>query len=158
MGTSQFIDARDLADWMLHCLEQNITGVHNANGFARSGLDVRTMLGACKCATSASRRDSGLGFSEEFLAREQASGPTSQMPVWIPREGRRMMVKSDKATAAGLKFRPIGDTDRATPWQWAKTERGDRRLANGASPAEREKEAASRSGTNVPASSATTDT
>ncbi|MCR9245169.1 MAG: NAD-dependent epimerase/dehydratase family protein [bacterium] len=132
-GHVQFIDARDLADWMLHCLEQNITGVYNANGF-HGRVSMSEMLGACKCATSAPT--DLVWASEEFLAENKVR-PYMQMPVWIPREGRAM-VKNDKATAAGLKFRPIGDTVRDT-LAWAKAERGDRRWRTGL-PAEREKE------------------
>ena len=51
-GHTQFIDARDLAAWMLHCVEQDVTGVYNAVGFGgRTALS--EVLGACRCFAGA---------------------------------------------------------------------------------------------------------
>lgn len=132
-GHSQFVDVRDLADWMLHCLEQNVTGVYNAVGFAgRTALS--EVLSACKCATSS---DVELTWaSEEFLEKNRVR-PYSEMPLWIPRQGRRM-VQNGKAMEKGLKFRPIADTIRDT-LEWTKTERGDKPFRSGMRP-DREKE------------------
>lgn len=132
-GHSQFVDVRDLADWMLHCIEQNVTGVYNAVGFAgRTALS--EVLSACKCATASDVRLTWV--DEEFLA-EHGVRPYSEMPLWIPRAGRRM-VQNGKAMEKGLKFRPIADTIRDT-LEWAKAERGDKPLRSGMRP-EREKE------------------
>ena len=132
-GHSQFIDVRDLAAWMLHCIEQGITGVYNAVGFA-GRTAISEVLGACKCATSS---DAQLTWvSEEFL-REQKVRAYTEMPLWIPEEGRRM-VRNQKAMAQGLRFRPIADTVRDT-LAWARDERGDKPLRAGLK-AERERE------------------
>ena len=133
-GHVQFLDVRDLAAWMLHCLEQNVTGVHNATGFA-GRTSMQEVLGACKCATSTPVEL--VWASEEFLAAEKVQ-PYMQMPLWIPREGRSV-VDCRKAIAAGLRFRPIADTVRDT-LQWAKAERGDKPFARTGLPAERERE------------------
>ncbi|MGC6489086.1 MAG: NAD-dependent epimerase/dehydratase family protein [Planctomycetota bacterium] len=131
-GHSQFVDVRDLAAWMLHCVERDVTGVYNAVGFAgRTSLG--EVLGACKCATRADAQLTWL--SEEFL-REQKVRAYTEMPLWIPDEGRRM-VRNKKAMDAGLEFRPIADTVRDT-LEWAKTERGDRPFRAGPKP-ERER-------------------
>ncbi|MCK5942427.1 MAG: epimerase, partial [Planctomycetes bacterium] len=132
-GHSQFIDVRDFAAWMLHGIEQCITGVYNAVGFAgRTTLD--EVLSACKCATSNEVTLTWVG--EEFL-QEHKVRAYSEMPLWIPREGRRI-VQNTKAMAKGLRFRPIADTIRDT-LQWAKTERGDAAFRAGMRP-EREQE------------------
>ncbi|HTL55665.1 MAG TPA: hypothetical protein VL361_08290 [Candidatus Limnocylindrales bacterium] len=39
----QVIDVRDVADWMVHCIEENIVGVYNATGPAKE-LSMKTML------------------------------------------------------------------------------------------------------------------
>ncbi|MCA8953227.1 MAG: NAD-dependent epimerase/dehydratase family protein [Planctomycetes bacterium] len=117
-GHVQFIDVRDLASWMVHVLEQNVTGVYNANGF-HGRVSMIEMLSACKCATSTPVEM--VWASEEFLQAEGVR-PYMQMPVWIPREGRSM-IQNAKAVAQGLTFRPIGDTARDT-LAWAKAERG----------------------------------
>jgi len=132
-GHSQFVDARDLADWMLHCIEQNVTGVHNAVGFA-GRTELSEVLSACKCATSSEARLTWV--SEEFLGENRVRA-YAEMPLWIPRAGRRM-VQNGKAMEKGLKFRPIADTIRDT-LEWAKTERGDKPFRSGMRP-EREKQ------------------
>jgi len=132
-GHSQFIDARDLASWMLQCIEANVTGVYNAVGFA-GRTSMAEVLGACKCATS---KDVTLTWASEEFLRENRVRPYSQMPLWIPREGRRM-VQNAKAMAKGLNFRPIAETIRDT-LQWAETERGDKAYRTGLRP-EHEKE------------------
>jgi 2'-hydroxyisoflavone reductase len=132
-GHSQFVDVRDLAAWMLRCLEHDVTGVYNAVGFAgRTSLG--EVLAACKCATSS---DVTLTWASEEFLREHRVRAYSELPLWIPREGRRM-VANRRAMAAGLTFRPIADTVRDT-LAWAKAERGDRPWRAGLT-AEREQE------------------
>ena len=133
-GHSQFIDVRDLAAWMLHCAEADVTGVYNAVGF-HGRVALGEVLGACKCATS--KPVTLTWVSEEFL-QENKVGAYMQMPLWIPREGRSM-VSNARATAKGLDFRPIADTIRDT-LHWAKTERGDKPFTRTGLRPEREQE------------------
>lgn len=133
-GHVQFVDVRDLADWMLHCIEQNVTGVYNATGF-HGRVSMAELLGACKCNTSTPVTLTWA--SEEFL-QENKVQPYMQMPCWIPREGRSV-IQTEKAQQKGLKFRPIADTIRDT-LQWAKTERGDKPFARTGLKPEREAE------------------
>lgn len=132
-GHTQFVDVRDLAAWMLHCIEQDTTGVYNAVGFSgRTGLS--EVLAACKCATSA---DAQLTWVDETFLREHKVAAYSELPLWIPEAGRRM-VQNQKAVSQGLRFRPIADTVRDT-LAWAKEARGDKPLRAGLK-AERERE------------------
>ncbi len=133
-GHVQFVDVRDLAAWMLHCIEHDVVGVHNVTGF-HGRVSMQEVLGACKCATSTPVTLTWC--SEEFLAANKVQ-PYMQMPLWIPRDGRSV-VDCSKAIAAGMRFRPIADTVRDT-LQWAKAERGDKPFARTGLPAEREKE------------------
>ena len=133
-GHVQVLDVRDLADWMLHCIEQNVVGVYNATGF-HGRVSMAEMLGACKAATSTPVTLTWA--SEEFL-QENSVQPYMQMPCWIPRDGRSV-IDTQKAQAKGLKFRPLADTIRDT-LQWAKTERGDKPFARTGLKPERETE------------------
>jgi 2'-hydroxyisoflavone reductase len=133
-GHVQFVDVRDLAAWMLHCIEHDIVGVFNATGF-HGRVSMAEVLGACKCATSSSAEL--VWASEEFLVDNEVK-PYMQMPLWIPRDGRSV-VDCSRAIAAGLRFRPIADTVRDT-LHWAKTERGDKPFARTGLPAAREAE------------------
>ncbi|MBL9075895.1 MAG: NAD-dependent epimerase/dehydratase family protein [Planctomycetes bacterium] len=128
----QFLDVRDLADWMLHCVEQRTVGVFNADGFA-GPVSMQDLLCACKCATA---NPVTLTWVDEAFLADNEVGPWMQMPLWIPREARGT-VDNARAIAAGLRFRPIADTVRDT-LQWAKTERGGRPFERTGVPAERE--------------------
>lgn len=128
----QMIDARDLADWMLRCVEERTVGVFNAVGYD-GVVTMEEVLYGCKCATSAA--SSLTWVDEEFLA-ENKVGPWMQMPLWIPRDGRRVYANA-RARKEGLRFRPLGDTIRDT-LQWAKTERGNRPFDRTGLSAERE--------------------
>jgi 2'-hydroxyisoflavone reductase len=132
-GQVQFVDARDLAAWMLHCVEQSVVGVHNATGPAGS-LSMHELLAACKCATT--NPVTLVWASEEFLAANEVQ-PWMQMPLWIPREGRAM-VDCSRAIAAGLRFRPVADTVRDT-LAWVKAERAGKPFTTTGLPAERER-------------------
>ncbi len=130
----QMIDARDLADWMLHCVEGRVVGVFNAVGYD-GVVTMEEVLYGCKCATSTP--GSLTWVDEEFLA-ENKVGPWMQMPLWIPRDGRRVYANS-RARKEGMRFRPLADTIRDT-LQWAKTERGERPFRSTGLAAERERE------------------
>ncbi len=133
-GKVQFVDVRDLADWMLVCAEQKIAGVYNVTGFD-GVVDMRDVLSACKCATG---KPVTLTFvSEEFLKANEV-GPWMQMPLWLPRESRTIAANR-KAIDKGMRYRPIADTVRDT-LHWAKTERGDKPFRRTGVPAERERE------------------
>ena len=110
----QAIDARDLGQWVVHCVENQVVGVFNAVGFD-GPLTMAELLAGCKCATASVCEL--VWASEEFL-RENNVGPWMEMPLWLPREGRGY-ANNDRARQAGLTFRPIADTIRDT-LAWAK--------------------------------------
>lgn len=150
-GRVQFVDVRDLADFMLHCIENEIAGVKNVNGFA-GPVSMGDLLAACKCATS--KAVTLTWVDEEFLAANDVR-PWMQMPLWLPAD-KRSIVDVKRAIAAGLTFRPVADTVRDT-LQWAKAERGDKPFERTGVPAAREREllekwhAAAKAGANRPA-------
>ncbi len=133
-GHVQFVDVRDLADFMVLCAEREIAGVYNLTGF-HGRVDMRDVLSACKCATAEPATLTWV--SEEFLQANKVQ-PYMQMPLWIPREGRSV-VANQRAIDKGMRYRPIADTVRDT-LAWAKTARGDKPFARTGLPAERERE------------------
>ena len=113
----QIIDVRDLAEWIVHVIENNITGTFDAVG-PPSGLTMGGMLETCRKASSS---DAKLTWVEADFLREHRVSPWGDMPVWVPPEGdsagfhRRSI---SRATAAGLKFRPALETARDTLAWW----------------------------------------
>ena len=107
----QFIDARDLAEWVIQMVERPHAGVYNANGPAGS-VTTASLLAEIKSTT-----DSNATFtwvSEEFLMQEQVAA-WSELPLWLPEEAAPHMrgfmnVNSDKAVAGGLTIRPLNET------------------------------------------------
>jgi len=130
----QWIDARDLADFMVGALERGVTGTYNA--VCEAG---RFTMG--ELLTSA-RRVSGADasvtwVSEEFLLG-QGVRPFADLPFWLPgAAGNLFKVDGSRAHGQGLRARPLEETVRDTlEWQ---AERGDPALKVGMS-ADREAE------------------
>lgn len=105
----QFIDARDLAAWILHMIEGLRTGTYNATGPERP----TTMMQLLRACRSASQREvTFTPVSEEFLL-EQGVRPWIELPLWMPGSeptGGLMEVDCGRALDAGLTHRPLSDT------------------------------------------------
>ena len=107
----QFVDVRDLAEWMVRAAEAGLSGPYNATGNSTMGAVV-----------DAARRGSGAAaraveVDDAFLTA-QGVGQWMELPLWIDpsTEGWRhfMEVDASRAIAAGLTFRPLDDTVAAT--------------------------------------------
>jgi 2'-hydroxyisoflavone reductase len=105
------MDARDLAEWIIRMTEMRRTGIYNATG-AEDGLTMGRLLEECRTASGSAA--TFVWASEKFLLDQQV-GAWSEMPLWIP-EARNgiFLVNNDKAITAGLTFRPLSETIRAT--------------------------------------------
>jgi 2'-hydroxyisoflavone reductase len=109
----QFIDARDLAEFTIRLVEQKAYGTFNATGPAHP-LTMAEMLYGIKAVTTA-----GAQFTwvpESFLEQQKVA-PWSDMPVWLPASGETAAFGSrniQKALKAGLTFRTLADTAKAT--------------------------------------------
>jgi len=109
----QFIDARDLAEWIIRLVEKKAFGTFNATG-PEHPLTMAEMLYGIKAVTTAGAQFTWVPAS--FL-EEQKVAPWMEMPVWIPPAGDMAGFASRsirKALAAGLTFRPLADTAAAT--------------------------------------------
>ena len=103
----QFIDVRDLAEFMVLCLERDIGGTYNAAGPALDPTSMAEFLYGIRAITS-----TNLSFTwidEQFLVDREA-----RFQLWYPpTEGAirgLSRVRSHKGVAAGLKFRPLAET------------------------------------------------
>jgi 2'-hydroxyisoflavone reductase len=118
----QFIDARDLASWIVSMIERGATGVYNANRSPNS-LTMQDVLDECK---SVSNSDAVFTWASEAFLREENVAAWSEMPLWLPEEEAPqlagfMFVNCDKALAAGLHIRSLSDTV-ADTLTWARKE------------------------------------
>jgi 2'-hydroxyisoflavone reductase len=129
--TVQFIDARDLSEWIIGMIEQNSSGVYNANGVPGS-MSMDEILSGCKAVTNSDATFTWA--SESFLITENVTA-WSKMPLWLPEENAPqlsgfMFVNCDNAFRAGLKLRQLNDTIAAI-YSWRKDLAADEPLAAG---------------------------
>jgi 2'-hydroxyisoflavone reductase len=109
----QYIDVRDLGDWILTCIENKSVGVFNAVTPA-GRFNMAELLHGIKSAFTTDATFTWAGA--EFL-QAQGINPWSHMPVWIPAQGEYAgfhLHSSEKAVEAGLEFRPLAETARDT--------------------------------------------
>jgi 2'-hydroxyisoflavone reductase len=119
----QLVDVRDLATWILDCIEKKIMGLFNAISPA-GRFTMAEMLYGIKGAFTTDARFTWV--DADFLEAHEVAAWTN-LPVWIPAEGEYAafhLVSTEKAVAAGLKFRPLADTARDTV-AWCNEERGE---------------------------------
>lgn len=104
---AQFIDARDLARWIVLMVERQVTGVYNTTG---PSYDLEHVLQECQNVVD--RKDPIVWVDEEFLI-EQGVQDWVELPLWL--STRRSMpgflkVSSQKALRSGLQIRPLRET------------------------------------------------
>ena len=121
----QFIDARDLAAWIVRMVEARETETFNATG-PNEPLTMEAFLEACREALASDARFTWV--SEAFL-REQGVQPFSDLPLWLPSESAGFSaIDCRKAQRAGLKTRPLSETVRDTA-AWSRGGDWEGRLA-----------------------------
>lgn len=104
---TQWIDARDLAEWMIRLAEDRVLGRFNAVGSVRP---MQELLYGIKAITTA-----GAQFTwvpADFLMARGVRG-WRHLPVWMPASGATagfLSRNNTRAVAAGLTFRPLAVT------------------------------------------------
>ena len=106
----QFIDVRDLTEWIIRLAEMQVGGVFNGSGPDRV-LTMGEMLETAKLAIGSDVTLTWLGY--EF----QDDFPNTYFPIWTPYEGEYKGFHTfnvSKSIDAGLTFRPLAETVTAT--------------------------------------------
>jgi 2'-hydroxyisoflavone reductase len=119
----QFIDARDLAAWLVQLALQGPGGTFNATGppqpltFARLLGDMRKAIGS----------DAEVVWLEDQRVLDAGVQPWTELPLWLPGSEHAGIARADisRALEAGLTFRPVGETIVDT-LAWDRSEPGDR--------------------------------
>jgi len=106
----EYIDARDLANFTLHCIHEKTHGVFNANG-PGPRVSMQELLHGCKMVLGS---DASFTWIPDKELEEYGVGAWIEMPLWIPEAYPHSNANSDKAVAAGLVYRPSGETIRDT--------------------------------------------
>jgi 2'-hydroxyisoflavone reductase len=103
----QFVDGRDLGEWMIRLAEAGTLGAFNALGPAKP-LTMDEMLRACEKATGA--KPTYTHVTPEFLEARKAA----ELPIWVSRKSGPYAgygaVSNARAIEAGLTFRPLETT------------------------------------------------
>ena len=110
----QFIDVRDLAEWIVRMVEAGKTGIYNADGPAEP-VAMEDLLMACKTESGS---DAAFTWVSEAFLLEKQVGMWMEMPLWVPESQPEhagfFAFDCSRAIAEGLAFRPLAETVRAT--------------------------------------------
>ncbi|MFF3115824.1 NAD-dependent epimerase/dehydratase family protein [Kitasatospora sp. NPDC057904] len=112
----QYIDARDLAAWMLDATAARLGGAYNLvspPGHATIGA----VLEECVRATGS---DAGLRWTDPERIVAAGVEPWTELPIWVPPGDLHDYLHDanvDRAVATGLRCRPVAETVRDT-WAW----------------------------------------
>jgi 2'-hydroxyisoflavone reductase len=108
----QLIDVRDLAAWIVHSAETEVTGRFNA---VSPPIPQSTLLEAC--ARGSSGAPTFTYVDEDWLVAREV-GQWMELPLWVytkePGGERMLEADASRAIAAGLTFRALEETARAT--------------------------------------------
>ena len=111
----QFIDVRDLVEWIIRLVENEDYGIYNGVGLA-SVPSMAEMLYGIRAATT---RPAKFTWVPIPFLREHNVQPYSDMPIWLP-DDPLSAVDNSPAIASGLSFRPLAVTVSDT-LTWYKT-------------------------------------
>jgi 2'-hydroxyisoflavone reductase len=139
----QFIDVRDLADFVRVCAEKRVTGKYNLTVPPR-WCTMGKLLDESKRVSGADTRFTWA--SAEFLLAQKAiegdGWASKEIPIWSPPSGAQpgvALVSPARAVAKGLKFRTLETTIRDT-LAWQKTRPAEKQTLRAGLTPEREAE------------------
>jgi len=129
---TQFIDARDLSEWIVRLVENGTMGTLNATG-PQSTLSVSGMLEGIRAVTG---RPATFVWTDYAFLAEHKVRPFADLPMWMVPAGATagfMRMSARAAQAAGLVYRPLATTvaDTLAWWRLEPAERRDGRLRAG---------------------------
>ncbi|GAB1640448.1 SDR family oxidoreductase [Krasilnikovia sp. MM14-A1259] len=112
----QYVDARDLAAFVLDAAAQGRTGVYDV--VSPSGHT--TMEGLLQAANAVTGGRAELCWTDPEVIVAAGIEPWTQLPVWLPPGALHTMLHGSdvrRAVAAGLRVRPVAETV-ADTWAW----------------------------------------
>jgi nucleoside-diphosphate-sugar epimerase len=116
----QYIDARDLASWMLTAAERGIGGAFNT--VSRPGHT--TMGELLEAAVKVTGSGAELVWASPELIEEAGISPWIELPIWLPHNTEYGGMHDADVSAAhntGLTCRPVQETI-ADTWAWLQAE------------------------------------
>ncbi|MDQ3122784.1 MAG: NAD-dependent epimerase/dehydratase family protein [Actinomycetota bacterium] len=107
---TQFVDVRDLADWIVDLCERGVGGIFNAT---QPGFKWVQLLETCRAIAGT---ESTISWVPNDFLLEHEVGEWMELPLWIadPAMAAADQVDVRRALAEGLRFRPLADTVRGT--------------------------------------------
>ncbi|MFG2473426.1 NAD-dependent epimerase/dehydratase family protein [Streptomyces fagopyri] len=116
----QYVDVRDLAEWILGAVERGASGAHNLMS-PRGHTTMGELLDACVRVTGSGAE---LRWIEPQVILDAGVEPWTQLPVWVP-PGSDMHdalhgADVSRAVEAGLRCRDVSETV-ADTWAWLRT-------------------------------------
>ena len=108
--TIQFVDVRDLGEWLVHVAETRAAGSFNATG----PEPPVTMGDLLETSRAAAGGDARVVWVEDAFLLERGVGEWMELPLWIPSEPNVFAADVSRAVEAGLRFRPLEETVRDT--------------------------------------------
>ncbi|NGO43151.1 SDR family oxidoreductase [Streptomyces ureilyticus] len=116
----QYVDARDLAEWVLGAAERELSGPYNLIS-PQGHTTMEALLDACVQATGG---DAELRWTAPELILDAGIEPWTQLPVWVLPEselhGALHSADVSRAVATGLHCRPVEETVTDT-WAWLRS-------------------------------------
>jgi nucleoside-diphosphate-sugar epimerase len=101
----QFVDARDLGEWLVHVAEERIAGTFNA---VRPAEPFGDLLEVCR---EVSGSDARFVWVDESFLLEREVGQWMELPLWLAgAEAAFIQADVSRAVTAGLRFRPVAET------------------------------------------------
>lgn len=126
----QFIDVRDLAEFIIQMIEKQSEGVYNVTG-PKKPATMGSLLVACR---EASVSDASFVWVEESFLLKEGVTPWVDLPLWIPSSDPNFTgfynINNSKALKAGLTFRPLSQTVTDT-LTWLRTRSQTKKLKVG---------------------------
>ena len=118
----QFIDAHDLAIWIVHVIRKGITGTFNA-----VGPDPATTFGSfLEGVQSSLQSDAEFTWVPEEFLLEKGVAPWVELPLWLSKDWYGFLRrKFSKARQKGLELRSLADTVVATDEWLQEADLGD---------------------------------
>lgn len=112
----QTVDVRDVAAWIIECVELGRNGTYNLTG-PESPLLLKEFLGRSRAGIGS---DARLVWADaDFLRRDHEVRSFTDLPLWAPLDEDEGFYQIDgrKAIEQGIGYRPVEETARDA-WRW----------------------------------------